>query len=82
MVGTEVGPVLWRARPGAKKILVLECRVDGAEAEAEEDAAGRRASAGARLDDVGARRPLGYCRVLCSSTMSGRRSGTMNSTPR
>ena len=65
-----------------KQAVVLEERVEPAETEAEEDARGERAAAFAGHQDVGAGGAFGVdAGCSCSSTMSWRRSGIMNSTP-
>ena len=54
----EVGLILGRAGPCAEEVLVLEEGVEGAQAEAEEDAAGERTALGAGHEHVGAGRAL------------------------
>jgi hypothetical protein len=58
-VGVEVGRVVGRGREEAQQVVVLEERVQAAEAQAEEDAAGKRSAALAGLENVGAGRALG-----------------------
>ena len=59
----EVGLELRRARPCAEEVLILEEGVERAQAEAEEDAAGKRAAVLAGHQHVGAGRALGEVQV-------------------
>jgi hypothetical protein len=60
----KVGPELRRARPCAEEIFILEEGVERAQAEAKEDAAGKRAALLAGNQHVGAGRALGKLQVL------------------
>ena len=64
MMRAEVGLEFGRAGPGAEEVFILEERIERAQAQAEEDAAGKGSAFFAGDQNVGARRALRELQVL------------------
>ena len=78
-----VGLIVGRVRPGGEQVVVLEERIDAAEAEAEEDAAGKGCAALAGEQDIGAGGAFGIDErvVLFDDELSAQRDHEQDADP-